>query len=243
MQEAGLIQRLNLAVISTQGFSTRAARKLLAAFVDRGIKVYVLHDCDISGYLIHDKIAHGSDTFKAGLEVTDLGLTVADVEGMDKMHHAEIKVSRRKYEAALEILTPHERDFFIEKEGHKATTYRRVELNALTMPEFLQFVERKISEAQSAEPIIVKPTKEQLKNCLHVDREEIVKAALYEVYGDEWEVKTDLGDIAEKIHANINGKEHWTVTVDRELEDWRWKEIEKLAERIKDAQDQLPWRQ
>ena len=48
--------------------------------INRGISVYILHDCDLFGYNIHERIAEGSDTYPMPLQVTDIGLKVDDVK-------------------------------------------------------------------------------------------------------------------------------------------------------------------
>ena len=51
--------------------------------------------------------------------------------------------------------------------------YRRVELNALTTPELLDFIRDKISY----QPI--RPTQEQVSRVIAVDKEAIIKEALF----------------------------------------------------------------
>ncbi|MCX5814513.1 MAG: hypothetical protein NT178_18515, partial [Proteobacteria bacterium] len=132
-KESGLLDDLNLGVMSTQGFGTRALKRLVDFFIQKGIKVYVLHDCDIAGYLIKERLAKGSPTFPKGLAVTPIGLTLEDVDKLGKRDQAEELSYDRKYNKSLNMFTDEERKFFVvDKEKN---IYRRVELNTLTSPE------------------------------------------------------------------------------------------------------------
>jgi hypothetical protein len=81
--------------------------------VINGIKVYILHDCDIAGYLIEDKFKSGSSTYRKKLDVTRIGLTLEDVESLGKRGQAETVSYEKPYSDSLGILTPKERDFFV----------------------------------------------------------------------------------------------------------------------------------
>ena len=80
LEEAGLLRKLNMGIMSTQGFGTRAGKEVVRALRRLGVEVYVLHDCDIPGYQIMHNLLKGSQTFKAPLDVNELGLTVAQVQ-------------------------------------------------------------------------------------------------------------------------------------------------------------------
>lgn len=226
-QQSGLISELNLGVLSTQGFSTRAARKLMSHFLKRGINVYVLHDCDVAGYLIHEKMVNGSATYKYSLNVTRIGLTVADVKRHRKEHHAEIVQQEKGYGDALNILSEEEKEFFIA--GRYPDCYRRVEINALTTPELLDFVRSKIIY----QPI--KPTIEQLQKYISIDRDQLLKDALYSAFKDRvrrFGQMIDGDALSEKIHESINGGAHWTETMRGEIERFNQATIKKLADKI-----------
>ncbi len=79
LEAAGLLRKLNMGIMSTQGFGTRAGKEVVRALRRLGVEVYVLHDCDIPGYQIMHNLLKGSQTFKAPLDVNELGLTVAQV--------------------------------------------------------------------------------------------------------------------------------------------------------------------
>lgn len=227
MRQAGLVKNLNIGLMSTQGFGTRSAKRLIKFFIEKGIKVYVLHDCDVAGYLIAGKFSDGSKTFQRKLAVVDIGLTVADIERLNKNEGVEVVRYRTSYDNVLQTLPDRERQFFGGDLGEKE--YRRLELNALSTPEFLQFVESKIK----CEPL--KPSIEQLKNFINIDPKQVVKEALFKVHGRNIDISPDINALAQRIHNNINGAEHWMDTLRRELDAATRAETDKLISMLKNA--------
>ena len=57
-------EKYNMIIVSGQGFSTRAAKTLLYQFQEMGMKLYCLHDLDISGIYILDSFATPNKKFK-----------------------------------------------------------------------------------------------------------------------------------------------------------------------------------
>jgi hypothetical protein len=86
LQRARIAERYDLAVMSTKGISTTAARLLLDRLVDRGVeRVLALHDFDISGFSILGTLAADGRryTFANTIPIIDLGLRLVDVRAMD----------------------------------------------------------------------------------------------------------------------------------------------------------------
>lgn len=225
LESSGLLRELNLGVMATQGFGTRAAKKLIEYFISNGFKVYVLHDCDIAGYLIQDKFESGSNTFKKGLDVVEIGLTVEDVKNLNKAHLAEVVTYKRNYRDSLDILTEEERSFFVVSSYYNQ--YRRVEINALTTPELIDFIRAKIKY----EPI--RPSIEQLKNYINIDAEELIKNALFKAYGAGLRLGIDRDEIAREVYRRINGEEHWTDTLEAAVSEWAARKSKELAAILK----------
>ncbi len=227
LRQSGLVDKLNIGLMSTQGFGTRALKQLIRFFIEKGIKVYILHDCDIAGYLIADKFLEGSKTFREKLDVIDIGLSVQDVKALNKIQDAEIVSYKKSYTNVLDSLQDEERRFFVVDNAPFEKQYRRVELNALSTPEFLQFIESKIQY----QPL--KPTVEQLTNFIKIDENQIVKDALFRVYGADVSIDVDVSRIAQSVHDNINGDGHWINILNRQLDSAIEDETGKLAARLK----------
>lgn len=212
LEQSGLLRKLNLGIMSTQGFGTRASKGLMLWLLEKDIKVYVLHDCDIPGYLIQDKLKAGSATFRKELNVIEIGLRVEDIDKLGKRHQAEVVQYRKQYSQSLNILTDEEVDFFVvDGYGNKC---RRVELNALTTPELIKFIEDKIQYKP------IKPGLKELESYIDFNEIEIIKEALYKKYGSGLSVNVSKADIASRIHERLNGQEHWVDTLDSVVKDY-----------------------
>ncbi|RJR16300.1 MAG: hypothetical protein C4581_10300, partial [Nitrospiraceae bacterium] len=229
LKESGLLDKLNLGVMSTQGFGTRAVKRLMKYFLDKGIKVYILHDCDVPGYLICDKFLSGSDTYKEGLDVIKIGLTLDDAKklGKDKDEYAEIVTYKKAYKKALDMLnlSEEEKKFLIV--DRDAKIYRRAELNTLTSPELIRFIESKINHRP------ITPTIEQLRDYISMDKTEIIKNALYDVYASKIpDITIDKEEIANRIQRAINHKMHWTAVLDKVLGEYTEEKVLELSRLI-----------
>jgi hypothetical protein len=149
LEDAQIAERYGLAVISCKGQSVVAARK----FVDEvcaaggGVPLLVVHDFDKAGFEISQRLTSVSEWARANDRVTyrfqnvvdvhDLGLRLSDVDeyGLeDKAEDCEFK----GYFAADSIATPEEQEFL--------QSGRRVELNAFTSPQFIEWLEAKLNE-------------------------------------------------------------------------------------------------
>ena len=142
LQAARIAERFDVAVMSTKGMSTTAARLLLDRLAPRVDKVLVLHDFDVSGFSIFGTL--GSDgrryRFENELPIVDLGLRLADVEAMGlQSEPVETPGDWAKRAATLAAHGATGREIaFLRR--------RRVELNAMPADVFVGFLERKLAE-------------------------------------------------------------------------------------------------
>lgn len=227
LKQSGLLYKLNLGVISTQGFGTRACKRLMDWFISRGIKVYILHDCDIQGYLIDSKFKTGSATYKKKLNVECIGLKLDQVDELNKISYIEEFQSKKKYKECLKIMSEDEKKFFIANAGEKR--YRRVELNTLTSDELVKFIENKIPAVE------VKPSIEQLESFIEIDKAQIVKDALYEIYGSKVSglFDIDVKETARRIYDMPHRGRRWTDNLIDYLKKYKEEKIKELAKIIK----------
>jgi hypothetical protein len=147
LEEAKIADRFDLAVMSCKGQSVVAARRFVdeVCAVGRGVPLFVVTDFDKYGFEIAQRLTTVSDwarendlvkyRFKNKINVVHLGLRLADVE---------------KYELQEEY---HEfsgdfaRDSIAtEEEMEYLRSNRRVELNAFTSPQFIEWLESKLTE-------------------------------------------------------------------------------------------------
>lgn len=156
-------ERWDLAVLSSKGYSVRAARKLLVTWAKQHpeIKILVAHDFDKQGIgifgLIHAEVPHA----------VDLGLRLDDID--DPRWDLAAKAESVTYGKTnpLRNLTergarPDEAAFLCDPEPNTQGIFtgKRVELNALVGRKFIDWLEAKLAEA-GVEKVI--PDKELLE--------------------------------------------------------------------------------
>ena len=91
-----LANRYDLMIVSTKGVSVTAARRLIDDVCgDHGLPLFVLHDFDTAGFLILGTLQRDTRRyqFSNAVEVVDLGLRLADIEGLEREPAAATKTS------------------------------------------------------------------------------------------------------------------------------------------------------
>ncbi len=147
LREADIANRFDLAIISCKGQSVVAARMYVdhVCRVVGGVPLFVAHGMDKSGFEISQRLTtvshHAIENdlvkyeFQKEIDVTDLGLRLADVE----RYGLKSESCRFKgYFPSDTIATPEEQQFL--------RSNRRVELNAFTAPQFIEWLETKLKE-------------------------------------------------------------------------------------------------
>jgi hypothetical protein len=143
--------RYDLALMSTKGMSVTAARQLVEKLSACGVTILVLRDFDKSGFSIVQTLR--SDTrryrFQCKPKVIDLGLRLEDAHALglqsERVYYATKKDPRERLRECG--ATPEECSFLVQGGGPGQWWGDRVELNAMTASQFLQFVERKLRGA------------------------------------------------------------------------------------------------
>ena len=147
LQEARIGERFDLAIISCKGQSVVAARRYVddVCAIGDGVPLFVVHDFDKSGFEIAQRLTQVSDwareadrvtyRFKNKINVADLGLRLEDVE---RYGLVDEQCDFKGRFACDSICTPDEKEFL--------QTGRRVELNAFTSPQFIEWLESKLTD-------------------------------------------------------------------------------------------------
>jgi hypothetical protein len=153
LEHARIAQRFDVAIASTKGMSTTAARELVDMLSRQGVTVLCLHDFDKSGFGILHTLRTSNHRYKFQVEkplVEDIGLRLTDVREMD-LKGEVVEYRMRKYpgiDLAKKGATTEEIEFLVEEQtGEKAWRGQRVELNEMTVPQFVSFLERKLTAA------------------------------------------------------------------------------------------------
>jgi hypothetical protein len=145
LKEAKIAQRFDLAILSCKGMSVVAGRKFVdeVCRVDGGVPLFVVHDFDKSGFEIAQRLTSVSDwalendrvayEFQNEINFTDLGLRLSDINAYGLVGE---RCKFSGHFASDSICTEPEKEFL--RSG------KRVELNELTSPQFIEWLENKL---------------------------------------------------------------------------------------------------
>jgi hypothetical protein len=153
LRQAKIANKFDIAIMSTKGMSVTAARRLADEMChEHDIPLLLLHDFDKAGFSIAGTWQRDTRRyeFQNAIETIDLGLTLKDVQamGLDSEHQFHAKGNKGALKANLREngATEAEIDFMFA-DFDSMRSLRRVELNAMTSPVFIEFLERKLNEA------------------------------------------------------------------------------------------------
>lgn len=142
LQRAQIAERYDMAIMSTKGVSSTAARELLEGL--NAVPFLVLHDFDTYGFSILGTLRRSTRRFQftSPPEVIDLGLRLADVEaeGLEAEPVSYGKQPTRRTMIANGV-SPDEIAFLVSGYGKG----QRVELNAFASDHFIEWLERKLA--------------------------------------------------------------------------------------------------
>ena len=192
-----LANRFDIALMSTKGLSVTAARHLIDDMCGvHKIPLLVLHDFDKSGFSIVGTLQRDTRryTFRNDVEVIDLGLRLEDIDELqsedafDKGHRDSRAWNLQENGATIEEI-----DFLLD---------RRVELNAMTSDQMVDFVERKLKH-HGVEKVV--PDDNDLATAYALfarshQAEQIVKDELKKLNGIAVEVPPDL---AQRVRRHL----------------------------------------
>jgi hypothetical protein len=152
MKMAEIANRFDIAIMSTKGMSVTAARALVDEMCsDHDIPLLLLHDFDKAGFSIAGTLQRDTRRyeFQNSIDVVELGLSLADVNamGLESEHQYHKKGNRAAMENNLrENGASADEIAFMFQDFNSTSSTRRVELNAMTSPQFIAFLERKLKE-------------------------------------------------------------------------------------------------
>ena len=199
-----IAERFDLALMSTKGMSVTAARELADEMChDHDIPLLLLHDFDKSGFSIAGTLQRDTRRyeFQNVIKVIDLGLGLADVEAMglesEYQHHP--KANKHALIANLRDNGASDAEItFMFRDFDTTRSTRRVELNAMTSPQFISFVERKLNQ-HCVKKIV--PDMDELKDAYRLfTRSHMVKQIV------KRELKKLDGDAAVKVPGDIKSQ-------------------------------------
>jgi hypothetical protein len=144
-QAAHLAERYDLAIMSTKGMSVTASRMLVEALCSAGggVPLLVLHDFDQSGFAIVGTLQRDTRRYAFGraVEVHDLGLRLEDVNEWN-LEPEDVNVRGRSSDVTRNLQDNGATDEEIEY----LLSGRRVELNAFTSEDMMDWIYKKLEE-------------------------------------------------------------------------------------------------
>ncbi|CAK0750789.1 hypothetical protein CCP3SC5AM1_1720002 [Gammaproteobacteria bacterium] len=149
LRQANIANRFDIAIFSTKGMSTTAARMLVENMSNHGVTILVLHDFDKSGFTIAHTIKSNGRRyqFRKPPKVVDLGLRLDDIVAMN-LTSEEVEYGKNDPRPKLKEqgATQAEADFLVTKSNFIGNQWygRRVELNAMDSPRFIAWLEEKL---------------------------------------------------------------------------------------------------
>ena len=152
LKAARLAERFDIAVMSTKGVSVTAARELADNICyDHDIPLLLLHDLDKSGFVISGTLQRDTRRYEFQNTITtiDIGLSLKDVEAMNLPYEHQFVDEAKKgpmMDNLRENGATEEEIAFMFADFDKTRSLRRLELNAMTSRQFVDFLERKFKE-------------------------------------------------------------------------------------------------
>jgi len=158
LEAANIAERYDMAIMTGEGFATEAARVLLEnASKEQDYQLFVIHDADPAGYSIartvREETARMPD-YK--VEVKDLGLRVEKVVGLEGVRPEEYVTkqplskplldSLEEGSLAYEFFTGEELEVTENGKKKKAWRRKRIELDSLSAPQVIEYLERALEE-------------------------------------------------------------------------------------------------
>jgi hypothetical protein len=145
LEAAQIAERFDVAIASTKGMPVSASCDLLGTLRQTGRKVFVVHDFDKSGFSILATLRNGTRGSWGKGDVVDLGLRLEDIQGLER--EPVTYPSDPKWNLRENGATQEEIGILCQSKGCGEYYGERVELNAMTSEQFIEWLERKLTEA------------------------------------------------------------------------------------------------
>ena len=142
LRQARWPERFDCALLSSKGYATRAVLALLKLLVDAGqpITFYLIHDADGPGTVIYESLAR--QLKRHDIEMVNLGLDPTEARTMGLLSEP---VERKKGRVPVGSYVPGPDKKWIQT--------NRIELNAMSTPQFLEWLTAKITNHDSAKVV------------------------------------------------------------------------------------------
>jgi hypothetical protein len=191
--------------------SSTSARQLVERLSVAGVTVLVVRDFDKAGFSIVHTLCNDTRRFqfKAAPNVIDLGLRLADVREMDlQSETVEYDSNKNPQDNLIESgATQEEADFLVRGDARTRWRGERVELNAMTSPQFIEWLDRKFAEVGVQKVV---PDEDVLREAyLRARQQAFIQEAVDKARQEAEEMRETVvvpDDLAEAVTERISGK-------------------------------------
>ncbi len=193
LKDDGWPERHDCALMSSKGFSTRAARDLVDKLAehDEPVTIFCVHDADAFGTMIYQTFQEETKARGARkIKIVNLGLEAWEGIDMD-LEIEEVPRGGQRKAVASYVLERGDGDHW----GKWLQTHR-IELNAMSTPEFIGWLDRKMAEDGTGKLI---PPPEVLEAELAEQIEAKVRAAVTERILREAGLEAQIADTLNAI--------------------------------------------
>jgi Histidine kinase-, DNA gyrase B-, and HSP90-like ATPase/Topoisomerase 6 subunit A/Spo11, Toprim domain len=206
-QAAQLAEFYDMAIVAAEGYANEAVRTLFEhADQDRNYQLFVLHDADPDGYNIARTLREATERMPDySVEVIDLGLHLEDALALGL---ATEEFTRLKRLPEGLVLNEVERQYFEGREvwrdeytNKRSWRCERVELNAFTAPDLVDYVKQKLEEAGVRGKVI--PPQDVIVHHAREVYEEEIDVLVDRVLGELIPIDQIKRAMAEQFHERI----------------------------------------
>ena len=209
LEKAQIAERYDLAIMSTKGMSVTASRQLVERLTAQKVVIGVLHDFDKAGFSILHTLAADTDRYQYSVRpnIVDLGLRLADVQQLglesERVSYDSEKDPRQNLRASG--ASEAECRFLVQQDRYGGWTGKRVELNAMTSPQFVAWLEAKLIQVGAKKVVPNRQTLDKAyRRLVHIKQaQDAIDAAMQRL---ETEAPPPPPcDLAQQIRRRIDG--------------------------------------
>lgn len=184
-------ERYDCALITSKGYASRAIKDLLDLLgeSEEELEVYCIHDCDKAGTMIYQTLVEETKSRSARkIKVIDLGLNPDEAIKMG----LEVETVKKTDSKSAD---------YLDRESKKWLQTHRVELNAMTSLQLVDWLERKF-QAYAGGKLI--PEQGILKNTLHSNIHHLAETKIKDEILAENQYESKVSHYVHQLAGQIN---------------------------------------
>jgi hypothetical protein len=221
-------ERYDCALLTSKGYATRAVCDVLNLMgeIREPITIFCIHDADGPGTMIYESMQKAVNLRPgaSNIEIINLGLEPEEALAMElEPENVERKVDKHGEKKAVPVAE------YVPPRWRTWLQTKRVELNAMTTPEFLSWLDRKVAPHHTGklvppEPVLAEQLREKLRSRLRQQiTEEVIRMA-----GVDAQVAREYAALEQKIEQRLIGigqqvqvalqdepSRHWSEPIDQ----------------------------